>query len=172
MDGYIGEVKLFAGTYAPMNWAFCQGQLLNIQQYSALYAILGTQYGGNGTTNFALPDLQGRVPVCSGNGAGLTPRANGQKGGAETVALSTANMPAHNHPIPASTATGDQNAANGSEVLASQGRDGVKIYTATASNVQLAPTGNMGSNQAHENMPPWCGMNYIICLNGMFPPRD
>lgn len=173
MEGYIGEIRLFAGNFAPMNWAFCQGQLLNIAQYSALYAILGTQYGGNGSTNFALPDLQSRVVVGSGNGGGLTPRANGQKGGAETVALSTANLPAHNHPTQASTSIGNQTDPAGNLSLAGQGRNGtVKIYVDGAANAALAPTGNMGSNQAHENMPPWCGMNYIICLNGIFPTRD
>jgi len=173
MEGYIGEIRLFAGNFAPMNWAFCQGQLLNIAQYSALYAILGVQYGGNGQTNFALPDLQSRVVVGSGNGGGLTPRANGQKGGAETVALSIANLPTHNHPTQASNAMANQAAPGNTMFLASQDRNGtVKTYAAGPADSSLAPTGNSGSNQVHENMPPWCGMNYIICLNGIFPTRD
>lgn len=173
MDGYIGEIRLFAGTFAPMNWAFCQGQMLNVAQYSALFSILSTQFGGNGSTTFGLPDLQGRVPVGSGNGSGLTPRANGQKGGAETVALSTANLPAHQHSVVASNqgATVTTPSATAAPAGPPRTTPGQTIYSNTLDGA-LPPTGSVGSNQGHENMPPWCGMNYIICLNGMYPPRD
>lgn len=172
MDGYIGEIRLFAGTFAPMNWAFCQGQLLSIQQYTALYSILGTQFGGNGTTNFNLPDLQGRVPVGSGNGSGLTPRANGQKGGAETIPLSTANLPAHQHSVVASNQPATVGSPSVTAAPSAPPRGTTQnIYSNTLDGT-LPPTGSVGSNQAHENMPPWCGMNYIICLNGTYPPRD
>lgn len=170
MEGYIGEIRMFAGTFAPMNWAFCQGQVLNIAQYSALYAILGTQFGGNGSTNFALPNLSGRVPVGTGAGTGLTPRSNGQAGGAETVALSTANLPAHQHSTVASNQAASllNPAVNAAPAVVARGQ---AVYSNTLDGA-LAPTGSVGNNQAHENMPPWCGLNYIICLNGMFPPRE
>lgn len=99
MDGYIGEIKCFGGNYAPMNWMFCWGQILPIQQYSAVYALLGTQFGGDGRSNFALPDLRGRIPVTSGNVQGLTPRSQGQTGGYEGIALNINQVPLHNHTI-------------------------------------------------------------------------
>jgi microcystin-dependent protein len=95
MDGYIGEMKMFAGTFAPMDWEFCWGQQLSISQYNSLFAIIGTQFGGDGITYFNLPDLRGRTPIGSGTGPGLTPRNPAEKGGVETVTLTTANMPAH-----------------------------------------------------------------------------
>ena len=97
MDEYIGIIKLFAGNFAPRNWALCQGQLLPIAQNQALFSILGTTYGGNGTTNFALPDLRGRTPICFGQGPGLQPYVQGQTGGVETVTLIQTQIPAHTH---------------------------------------------------------------------------
>src|ERR1700704_2401745 len=94
---YLGEIRMFGGNFAPAGWALCNGQLLSISQNTALFSLLGTQFGGNGTTNFALPNLQGSVPVSQGNGAGLTPRDMGERGGEEDVTLSQATMASHNH---------------------------------------------------------------------------
>ena len=99
MEGFLGQVILFGGSFAPRNWEFCDGQLLAISQWQALYSILGTTYGGDGRTNFALPDLRSRIPIGQGSGPGLTTRQLGSKGGSETVTLTTADMPSHNHQV-------------------------------------------------------------------------
>jgi len=171
MDGFIGEVKLFAGTFAPRNWAFCEGQLVSIAEHSALYSILGTQFGGDGRVNFGLPDLRGRVPVGVGTGPGLTPRYAGSMGGREHVALSQGQMPGHTHTIQASSSPGDQEAPSSNAALAAQDRGATKIYRDDQINTQLAPTGSSGSGQAHENMQPFCALHYIICLEGLYPDR-
>lgn len=105
MDPFIGEVKMFAGTYAPQGWFMCEGQTLQIVQYQALFAVIGTQFGGNGSTNFCLPDFRGRVPVAAGIGTGLTPRTQGNKAGLETVAITSNQMPVHTHVITNTTST-------------------------------------------------------------------
>lgn len=171
MDGYIGEVKLFAGIFAPRNWAFCEGQLMAIAEHTSLFSIIGIQFGGDGRTNFGLPDLRGRVPVGAGAGPGLTPRPAGFMGGQEHVVLSQENMPGHTHAVQASTAFGDQEAPSSSAVLAAQDRGQTKIYRDDQINSQLAPTGSSGSGQAHENMAPYCALHYIICLDGLYPER-
>jgi microcystin-dependent protein len=172
MDGYIGEVKMFAGPYAPKNWFFCQGQTLSISQYNSLYAIIGTTYGGDGISNFNLPDLCGRAPVSAGSGQGLTARSIGQTGGAESVILSTANLPQHMHNVkcnvngtPASTPVGNVPS------LTSNGNAYSSIPAGTADmNTNMAA--NAGGSLPHQNMPPWTCINYIINVYGMWPPRS
>lgn len=172
MDGYMAEVRIFAGMYAPVNWAFCMGQLLSISSYSALYALIGTQYGGDGRTTFGLPDLRGRVPVGTGTGPGLTPRSQGQYGGWERVPLLEANLPSHQHAIEASTAVANTGSPGPGTILAAQDRHHeTNIYTSNASNTTIKPTGNTGNGQQVENMQPWLGLNYIICLVGIWPSR-
>jgi len=169
-EGFIGEIRMFAGTYAPFKWAFCDGQLLTITQNGALYSLIGTIYGGDGTTNFALPDMRGRLPVQYGDGPGLSDRPIGQRTGTETVTLTLEQMPSHNHPIQAST----DDAADqlpGGYVLAKTydnfyvGTDNVSRYLNEAS------VSEEGSNQAHTNMMPYLCINFIICLQGTYPPR-
>lgn len=174
MEGYIGEVKMFAGTFAPVNWAFCMGQLIAISDYTSLYSILGTQYGGDGRVTFGLPDLRGRVPVGTGTGPGVTPRPQGQKGGQERVTLTQSNIPPHQHPMRASTSLGNTGTPSSGTTLARIDRhQEPNIYTTDSSNVNLQQTGdNTGGGQSVENMQPWLALNYIICLNGLYPPRS
>lgn len=173
MDFYIGQILMFAGSYAPQNWAFCQGQLYPIASYNALFAILGTQYGGDGRTTFALPDLRGRVPVGTGNGPGLTPRMNGQKFGAESVTLTVGEMPAHGHtPQGFEGRGGDADTNPGDNTWGPSPNE--PVYNRAAPNTAMDSNSisQTGGNQGHMNVQPGLGMNYIICINGLFPPRN
>lgn len=180
MDEYIGIVKLFAGSFAPQNWAYCDGSLLSISQYSALYSILGTTYGGNGTTNFALPDLRGRVAVGAGNGPGLSPRVPGQRAGTENVTLTQQQMPAHTHLQQFSSGAATSSAPAGNVLAQTNGTTGdeqvvaVNAYGAATTLVPGSPAaiGAAGGSQPLGIMPPFMGMNYIICLNGVYPSRS
>jgi microcystin-dependent protein len=177
MEGTIGEIRMFAGNFAPRNWAFCNGQLISIASNSALFSILGTTYGGNGQTTFSLPDLRSRVAVGQGNGAGLSPNVLGQVGGVSTVSMLVGNMPQHNHPMLASGNEPTQNTNNQAK-LASNGRSTnppmPNIYVAGAPNQvpMAAQTSLVGNLQPVNNMQPFLGMNYIICLFGIFPSRN
>ena len=171
MDPFIGEIRLFAGTYAPTGWNFCDGTLLQLSQYDALYALLGTTYGGDGRATFALPDLRGRVPVHQGAGPGLSNYTMGQTGGVEMVTLTSANMPPHTHALFVSTAAGTANVPTGN-VLA-QAPSGSNVYRETTGTVafsasQIIPT---GGSQPHENRQPFQAMNYIIALEGIWPSQ-
>ena len=172
MEVYIGMIFLFAGNFAPLNFAFCDGRLLPITSYQALFAILGTNFGGNGTSNFALPDLRGRAAIGMGAGPGLSPYVLGQIGGNEQTALQIANLPSHNH-----TLNGDQN-GSGKEfpgpnhVIGASTTD--KMYSVNAPNVAMKPVsiGMTGSNVPFSNIQPYLALNYIIALNGIFPSRN
>ncbi len=175
-DPYIGEIRMFAGNYAPMGWALCDGQILQIQQYTALFAILGTTYGGNGQTTFGLPDLRGRAPIHMGTGSGLTPRRIGENGGTEKVTMTTAQMPAHNHMVNANASeTGSNNPSGAVPGLAMDGtsENPVNVYSgagsATMSPQMIAPA---GQGQPHDNMQPFLCMTFIIALEGEVPPRS
>ena len=178
MEGYIGQLIMFAGTFAPRNWAFCQGQLLSISQNTALFSILGTTYGGNGQTTFALPDLRGRVPVGTGQGPGLPSITLGEVSGEPTHTLLTTEIPAHVHPINGN-ASGLANSAApagnsiGIGVVPSTNTP-VNMYNNAAPNAALnaGTCGIAGGNQPHNNMQPYLGMNYVICLFGIFPSRN
>lgn len=170
-EPFIGEVRMFAGNFAPRSWAFCDGQLLSIAQNSALFSILGTTYGGDGVSTFGLPDLRGRVPVHPGTGPGLSSRYLGRTGGQERVALSQSQMPAHTHQARASSETPDTNSPEGA-VPATKVR--TNLYSGDSADINMGATAvsNTGGSQAHENMPPFLGINYIICLQGLYPPRN
>ena len=166
MDPIIGQILLISWNWAPRGWLLCNGQLLPIQQYSALFSLLGVTYGGNGTTTFALPDLRGRVPVHQGTGPGLTDRVIGERSGTESVTLMTSNLPAHNHGIavssePAGRAAGSYIA--GGSATVPTGPNSVILDPST-----ILPTGN---NLPHENMQPYLVMNYIIATEGIYPSR-
>ena len=171
-EGFIGEIRMFAGNFAPKDWAFCQGQLLSISQNTALFSILGTTYGGDGRVTFALPNLSGRVPVGVGQGAGLTNRQLGEMSGTETVTLTTAQMPAHSHTVNAVTADGNQNLPTNSFPANTKTLD--KEYSTVAPNTTMNPTmiGVSGGSQPFGVMQPSLGMNYIICVNGIYPSRS
>jgi microcystin-dependent protein len=172
-ESFLGEIRAFAGNFAPQGWALCNGQLMSIQQNSALFSLLGTSYGGNGTTSFGLPDLQERIPMHSGNGPGLTPRSWGESGGVATVTLLPTEMAAHTHPVAAVAGGGDATSPVGAVFAeALHGRVGEPIY-ATTPNTTMAATAvtSSGGGQAHNNLPPFLVVNYIIALQGIFPQR-
>ncbi|MBW1298288.1 phage tail protein [Aquimarina litoralis] len=192
MDGTMAEIRMFAGNFAPRNWAFCAGQLLPINQNQALYSLLGTIYGGDGRTTFALPDLRGRTCIGSGNGPGLSDRREGQKGGTEYNILNVTQIPSHSHAIaitnpgeialPVNTSSGDEDETNpGAGVLANTGNDNFASSPTprakySGNNIPVAGTqitiGNTGGNQSVNNMQPWLSCYYIICLQGVFPSRN
>lgn len=172
METFIGTITLFGFNFAPQGWAKCEGQLLPIAQNSALFSLLGTIYGGDGRTTFALPDLRGRAPIGENQGAGLTNRPLGSRGGTETDTLTTAQLPAHTHGLRASAAAGNSNVPTG-KVLADPGR-GVNAYTdaATDTDMKADAIGSAGGGQSVNNMPPYLAMNYCIALVGIFPSRN
>ena len=172
MEGMIGEIRMFGGNFAPRSWALCDGQLLPINQNQALFSILGTIYGGDGRTTFGLPDLRGRVPMHPGSGPGLSNRKLGQKSGSETNTLNEKQMPSHGHtiPMPAPIAKGDTSTDTGSEasddgfVKASLAKTQTQTFTLQAD--------NSGGNQPVNNIQPFQCVNYIICLQGIYPSRN
>lgn len=171
---FIAEIVMFGGNFAPRGWAFCQGQLLSIAQNTALFSLLGTTYGGNGQTTFALPDLRGRVPMQQGSGPGLTPRVLGEQGGTETVTLLITQMPAHNH-----TAVISTKANNGplSDNVPTNNYWAEGSYN-SATNTSMNPAavqatiGISGGSQPHNNMQPFLALNFIIATQGIFPSRN
>ena len=171
-NNYIGEIKMMACNFAPTGWAKCEGQLLPINQNQALFSLLGTTYGGNGQTTFALPDLRGRVPMHYGTGPGLSTYVQGQSGGSETNTITVSQMPAHNHTIGANTADGNQNDPTGSYPANTKLLD--KEYTTVAPNTTMnaAMVGVTGGNQPVNNIPPYLTVTYIIALTGIFPPQN
>jgi microcystin-dependent protein len=181
MEGTISEIRLFAGNFAPRAWAFCQNQLLSIAANSALFSLLGTTYGGNGQTTFALPDFRGRFGVGTGQGPGLSNIQLGEKAGSPTLTLITSNLPAHNHPVTGAVTQQVNNAAAGLSDDATGKRLGASgnIFTANTNNlVPMAPAvtnltvGLTGGNQPFNKMMPYIGMNFIICLEGIYPSRN
>ncbi len=178
MDAFIATIILYAGNFAPQGWAFCHGQLLSVSQHSALFSLIGTTYGGDGVNNFNLPDLRGRVAVGFGAGPGLAARAIGQRGGAEAVTLNNMQLPAHTHPLLATDQASDVGTAAGAALAptdnAVDGTLGTPIYKIAPPNKPMAvgSIGEAGGSQPHDNMPPYLGLNYLICLQGLYPPRN
>ncbi len=169
-EPFIGMIVGFGGNFAPRGWALCQGQLMSIAQNTALFSILGTTYGGNGQSTFALPDLRGRYPMQQGTGPGLSPYVLGEQGGVETVTLITTQMPMHNHLINASTEDAGAKNPNG-QVLATTT---ASAYVATPIDTTMNPQsiGLAGGSQPHENMSPFLAINFLIALEGIFPSRN
>ena len=163
---------MFGGDFAPRGWAKCEGQLLAISQHSALFSLLGTMYGGDGRTTFALPDLRGRVPMHYGLGPGLSTHIQGESGGTETNMLTVANLPAHNHSINAVTADGNTSAPGGNLPAGTKLLD--KEYSdATATTTMNATmVSSTGGGQAVNNMQPYLTVTYIIALQGIYPTRN
>lgn len=171
VEPFLGEIRFVGFNFAPVGWALCNGQLINIRDNTALFALLGTQYGGDGRNTFALPDLQGRVAIGAGNGAGLTPRVNGQEGGQEAVTLTIPQMPKHTHNLKAVSGAADSTtpAANLPANSATTPVYSTKTADTTMRSSIVATTGN---NQPHENMQPFTTMTCIIALEGIFPSRN
>lgn len=170
-EPFIGEIKIFAGNFAPRGWAFCQGQIVAISKNTALFSLLGTTYGGDGQTTFALPDLRGRAPMHYGQGPGLSNRSLGEVTGAESVTLLAAQIPAHGHQPQASTAAVSAAYGPGSAPGTSTTTN---FYGAGTPQVAIAPQAvdAAGGGQPHDNMAPYLAMSFIIALEGIFPSRN
>lgn len=171
MDPFLGEIIMFGGNFAPRGWAMCDGQLLPINANQALFSILGTTYGGDGRTTFALPDLRGRVSMHPGNGNGLTPRRLGEKGGQENVTLTVNEMPNHNHQIHAANTGGDDTDPTTAKAFGTASGD-LYIDSAQGTAMQGEIVTNNGGGQSHTNVQPYECVNYIIALQGVFPSRN
>ncbi len=176
----IGEIRIFAGNFAPRDWAFCEGQLLSIAQYQSLFSLLGTMYGGDGRTSFGLPDLRGRVPIHSGQGPGLSSYQQGQKGGVESVTLAAQQIPAHTHTVSATAkavAGGGNQSAPGDHTWAADPRGATNIYSDATPDTDMkagsveVTAENTGGSQAHENRSPYLPVKFIIALEGIYPSR-
>jgi microcystin-dependent protein len=174
-DAYLGEIRMFAGTFAPSGWALCNGQLLSISQNSALFSILGTSFGGDGVSTFGLPNLQSRVPIHQGQGQGLSPYTVGQTGGSEQVTLLTNQMPTHTHTVNASNTSASASTASGNlpaTVEPPRGQDTSKIYgTSAATTMAANMIGAAGGSQPHANIQPYQCVTFIIALQGIYPSR-
>lgn len=172
-DPFIGEIRMFAGNFAPRGWAFCDGQLLSIATNQALFSLLGTYYGGDGRTTFGLPDLRGRFPMHEGSGPGLTPRQLGQKSGTETVSLTSQQMPAHTHVaiVHAFSSEGDSSSPTGNIIAKSS--MGYPDYSMSNPDTTLKSNTvevlSSGGSQPHNNIPPFQTVNFIIALQGIYP---
>ena len=175
-EPFVGEIRMFAGNFAPRGWAFCDGRLLGISQNDALFSLLGTIYGGDGRTTFGLPELRGRIPVHAGSGPGLSPRRLGAKGGAEMVTLTVNQLPSHGHlpsdgqPLKASNTPAKSRDPRDQVLAASQFGD---VYTSDVSSAQsslkVEAVTSAGGSQSHTNLMPFLCVNFIIALVGIYP---
>jgi microcystin-dependent protein len=172
---FLAEIRIFTGNFAPKGWALCDGQLLPISQNTALFSLLGTTYGGDGKSNFALPDLQGCAPMQAGQGPGLSLRDLGETAGEQTVTLLQTEMPSHSHTAQGSTGSNQTTPVNNAWASGAKLGGGNLYFPSTpASNVQMNPfaTSIAGGNLPHNNMPPFLGLTFIIALQGVFPARS
>lgn len=170
-EPYVGEIRMFAGNFAPRGWALCDGQLLAVSQNDALFSLLGTIYGGDGRTTFALPDMRGRIPLHQGQGPGLSQRRLGAKAGAENVTLTTNQLPSHTHDFNANTQPATTDMPSGS-VIAAGGNIG--IFRDANQDVSFASTTvlNSGGSRSHSNLMPTLCVHFIIALFGIYPSRQ
>ncbi len=169
-EPFVGEIRMFAGNFAPRGWAFCDGQLLAISQNDALFSLLGTIYGGDGRTTFGLPDLRGRIPLHQGSGPGLSPRQLGSKGGSENVTLTTNQLASHTHDWNGNTAAATDAGPQG-KVLATP--SGVRFFEPDTQDSSLASStiAATGGSQPHTNLMPTLCIHFIIALVGIYPSR-
>lgn len=170
-EPFIGEVSIFAGSFAPRAWAFCAGQLLPISSNTALFSLLGTTYGGDGRTTFALPNLMNRAPMGPGNGPGLTSRRLGEKVGTPTVTLNTSQIPSHHHEMLVKAAPGDSSDPTNRHLAADDSGD--RQYLETSNGAQMAEQAirPAGGSLSHDNEQPYLALSYIIALFGVYPSR-
>ena len=174
MDPFVAEIRIFPFNFAPKGWAFCDGQILPLSQNTALFSLLGTTYGGDGKSNFALPDMQGNAPMHPGQGPGLSLHDLGETGGSETVSLLESEIPNHSHAMNSLPAPGNRTAPASNSMARVQGTTGPYIPAAPAptlvnmADVAIAPA---GGDQPHNNMQPYLTLNFCIALQGVYPPR-
>ncbi len=174
-DPFLGEIRIFPYNFAPSGWALCQGQILAISQNTALFSLLGTFYGGNGTSNFALPNFQGNVPVNQGQGTGLSDYAIGETGGTTTVTLNQGQLPAHSHNVQCLAGGGNSNTPVGNSFAeVASGRGSLNLYNTNAGSTAMSPAclRLAGGGGAHNNMAPYLCLNFCIALTGVFPARN
>ncbi len=171
-EPFVGEIRMFAGNFAPRGWAFCDGQLLAVSQNDALFSLLGTVYGGDGRTTFGLPEMRGRIPIHQGTGPGLSRHQLGARAGLENETLTTNEMPSHRHDAQASTSAANESSPQG-RVLGSPSNH--EIYApVSGAHVSLVSTtiGDTGGSRSHTNLMPALCINYIIALVGIYPSRQ
>jgi microcystin-dependent protein len=162
---YVGEIRLFAGNFAPAGWMFCEGQIISIAENETLFTLIGTTYGGDGEATFALPNMQGRVPVHQGNGF-----IQAETGGAEEVTLTVNQIPVHTHPLLGSTSTGSTSAPAG-KLLAKSTSKAIYKTSGTAATMSPQAVSSVGGSQPHTNFQPYVCINYIISLFGIYPSQ-
>lgn len=173
-DPFVAEIRIFPFNFAPKGWAFCDGQILPISQNTALFSLLGTTYGGDGKSNFALPNMQGNAPMHPGQGPGLSLHDLGETGGTPTVTLLQSEIPMHSHVVNAASTVGDTNAPSSGVVLARSSNATAYQTTTNTNLVNFAPQAlsPAGGNLPHNNMPPFQCLTFIIALQGIFPSRS
>ncbi len=167
-DPFIGEIRMFGGNFAPISWAFCNGQLMSIAQNDALFSLLGTTYGGDGQNTFALPNMQSRFPVHMGTSTTGRTYTIGEQSGTETVSLITSQIPAHNHIASANSGGGNSNDPTNNKWATSS----TNIFSTAPPDTAMGATSITGGSQPHENMSPYLCVNFIICLEGIYPSRN
>lgn len=170
MDPFLGEIRIFAGNFPPRGWAFCNGALLSIGENTALFSLLGTTYGGNGTTTFALPNLSGRFAMNQGHGAGLSNRVLGQAVGESQVTLNSVQVGSHSHFANCSMQSSSANP--GGAFWGTDPSGDIAPYSNAAPNAQMTPLASSGSSQPHDNIQPYLAINFIIALEGVFPSQN
>lgn len=173
-DPFLGEIRLFSFTRIPNGWLACDGSTQSIQTYQALYTLLGTTYGGNGSTTFGLPDLRGQLPIHQGTGTNLTPRVLGQTGGSESVTLVTANMPAHNHTYSVTNSPASSSVPTNTEQLGAAA-NGDKMYIGIVAAVPqyvMSPNANTGKSLPHDNLMPTLAGSFCIASSGIYPQQQ
>jgi microcystin-dependent protein len=169
-EPFLAEIRIFAGNFAPYQWALCDGQLLSISQNAALFSLIGTYYGGNGTSNFQLPNFQGKAAVAAGSGIGLSPRFIGEEAGETTVTLLTAEMPAHNHSMMAhGLSLGGTTSPQGAALAQA---NNLYLPSGTLTPMSVKAISPAGGSVAHNNVQPFLMLTFIIAMAGVFPPRQ
>ena len=171
-EPFVGEIRMFAGNFAPRGWAFCDGQLLAVSQNDALFSLLGTIYGGDGRTTFGLPDLRGRIPIHAGSGPGLSPRRLGSKGGAEKVTLTVNQLPSHNHGrLKGSSDNATDPNPDGNYLATSTVLTPYFVSTSPDENFASSAISAVGGSRSHTNLMPFLCIHFIIALFGIYPSR-
>lgn len=170
-EPFVGEIRMFAGNFAPRGWAFCDGQLLAVSQNDALFSLLGTIYGGDGRTTFGLPDLRGRVPIHAGSGPGLSPRRLGAKAGSEKETLTVNQMPSHSHSWRASSSAAVERLPSDGVYAQHSASDFYRTNSSPNANMNTAVMSNVGGSRSHTNLQPFLCINFIIALVGIYPSR-